>query len=94
MVRGLQPVRNSKGASGFLLAPCTFSLVAQFVIMLPQLGNQLGTLQLNLWVRRQVVGRQRFLYHGVSLHIQVPIDAGGAGKRERVSVYMWWGGRS
>lgn len=52
-----------------LLAHCTFSLVAQLMIVLPQLGDQLSTLQLNLWMGRQVVGRRGFLDHGVSLHI-------------------------
>lgn len=47
------------------------------MIVLPQLGDQLGTLQLNLWVGGQVVGRWRLLDHSVSLHIQVPVDAGG-----------------
>lgn len=72
----LQSVKQLR-CSLLLLAHCTFSLVAQLVIVLPQLGDQLGALQLNLWVGRQVVGRRGFLYHCVSLHIQVPIDAEG-----------------
>lgn len=59
-----------------LAAHRTFSLVAELVVVLPQLGDQLGALQLDLRVGGQVVGRGRLLDHGVSLHVQVPVDAG------------------
>lgn len=77
-VRGQRSEKQLRCSVLLLLAAhCTFSLVAELVIVLPQLGDQLGTLQLDLRVGGQVVGRGSLLDHGVSLHIQVPIDAGG-----------------
>lgn len=53
---------------------CTFSLVAQLKVVLPQLGDQLRSLQLYLWVWGQVVGGRALPDHCVSLDIQVPVD--------------------
>lgn len=76
-VKGQPSGRQLRCSALLLAAHCTFSLVAQLMIVLPQLGDQLGALQLDLRVGGQVVGRERLLDHGVSLHIQVPVDAVG-----------------
>lgn len=52
----------------------TFSLVAQFVVVLPQFGDQLSPLQLDLRVGGQVVGRRVFSDHSIGLDVQVPVD--------------------
>lgn len=52
----------------------TLSLVAQFVVVLPQFGDQLRPLQLDLGVGGQVVGRRAFSDHGIGLDVQVPVD--------------------
>lgn len=60
----------------------TFSLVTQLVVMLPQFGDQLSTLQLDLWVGGQVVSGRMLLNHSVGLDVQVPVDTedGGGGQ--------------
>lgn len=52
----------------------TFPLMAQLVVVLPQLGDELRSLQLNLGVGGQVVGGGLLSDHSISLHIQVPVD--------------------
>lgn len=53
----------------------TFPLVAQLVVVLPQLGDQLRSLELDLGVGGQVVAGGGLLSdHGVGLHVQVPVN--------------------
>lgn len=53
--------------------------MAELVVVLPQLGDQLGALQLDLGVGGQVASGRALLDHSVGLHVQVPVDAGGRG---------------
>lgn len=52
----------------------TFSLVTQLVVVLPQFGDQLSSLQLDLRVGGQVVGWGALSDHSVRLNVQVPVD--------------------
>lgn len=53
---------------------CTFSLVAQLMVVLPQLGDELRPLQLDLRVGGQVIGRGSLSDHSIGLNIQIPVD--------------------
>lgn len=57
----------------------TFSLVAQFMVVLPQLGDELSSLQLNLGVGGQVVGGRALSDHSIGLNVQIPVDAENTG---------------
>lgn len=52
----------------------TFSLVAQFVVVLSKFGDQLSSLQLDLRVGGQVVGRGALSDHSIGLNVQIPVD--------------------
>lgn len=53
---------------------CTFSLVAQLMVVLPQLGDELRPLQLDLRVGGQVIGRASLSDHSIGLNVQIPVD--------------------
>lgn len=61
------------------MSDCTFSLVTQLMVMLPQFGDQLSPLQLDLWVGGQVVSGRMLLNHSVGLDVQVPVDTEDGG---------------
>lgn len=71
------------------MSDCTFSLVTQLVVMLPQFGDQLSPLQLNLWVGGQVVSGRMLLNHSVGLDVQVPVDTEDRGGSCRPSFRVW-----
>jgi len=52
----------------------TFPLVAQLMVVLPQFGDQLRSLHLDLWVGGQVTGRGTLSDHSIGLDVQIPID--------------------
>lgn len=54
----------------------TFSLVTQFVVVLPQFGDQLSSLQLDLRVGGQVVSGRALSDDSVGLDVQIPVDPG------------------
>lgn len=62
----------------------TFPLVAQLVVVLPQLGDQLRSLELDLGVGGQVVAGGGLLPdHGVGLHVQVPVNPENTNQSKR-----------
>lgn len=66
------------------MSDCTFSLVTQLVVMLPQFGDQLSPLQLDLWVGGQVVSGRMLLNHSVGLDVQVPVDTEEGGLMQSI----------
>lgn len=62
----------SGGPTG--LSSGTFPLVTQFVVVLPQFGDKLSSLQLYLRVGGQVLRRRLFSDHSIGLDVQIPVD--------------------
>lgn len=65
---------NSSAVNNPLRHDGTFSLVAQFMVVLPKFGDQLSSLQLDLRVGRQVVGGGALSDHSIGLDVQIPVD--------------------
>lgn len=53
----------------------TLTLRAQLVVVLPQFGGELRSLQLDLWVWREVVRWGSLSDHSVGLNVQVPVHS-------------------
>lgn len=56
------------------MSSVTFPLVTQFVVVLPQFGDKLSSLQLYLRVGGQVLRRRLFSDHSIGLDVQIPVD--------------------
>lgn len=50
------------------------------MVVLPQLGDELSSLELDLGVGGQVVGRRVLSDHNIGLDVQVPVDPGNTGQ--------------
>lgn len=48
--------------------------MTQLVVVLPQFGDQLCSLQLDLGVGGQVIGGGSLSDHGIRLDVQIPVD--------------------
>lgn len=44
------------------------------MVVLPQFGDELSSLELNLWVGGQEVGRRLLSDHNIGLDVQIPVD--------------------
>lgn len=65
---------SREAMKGFLWVGHTFSLKTQLMVVLPQFCDKLSSLELNLWVGGQVVGRRLLSDHHIGLDVQIPVD--------------------